>query len=130
MVIDIDEDNGEYFLRFVDEDDRIKKSKFLKVLKNNNVGVVTMTLEADSGAATEGQRGLFKAFLILLNDYTGSEYGELKNTIFKELETSQEEVDKYSKIEYSEFIEKLFRFCSHNVGIEVELKGGKLRIIK
>lgn len=130
MQIAFDDEMNEYYLKFLDIDDRAKKSRALKAMYKANVSIVTMTLEADETEPTKGQKGMFDAFLILLEDYTGSTRGEVRESIFSELEIGKEDIAKFNRKEYSAFIERLFYYCSHNVGIEVELVNNKLTIMK
>lgn len=128
MSIEFDEQNSEYYLKFLDIDDRAKKSRFLKRLHQANISVVTMTIEENENAPTPSQRGMYKAFLILLADYTGYSQDEIKQDIYRELTLSKEAIENFSKAEYSAFIERMFLFCSENIGIVVEMVGNKLLI--
>ena len=126
MKIEIDEETNEHFLTFLDKDDRDKKSRFLKIIKANGINVITMSINENVNKATDSQKGLFKAFLILISDYTGHHQNEVRDSIYRELSINQSEVDKYSKHDYTEFIEKIYEYCSHNIGILVEMENGKL----
>ena len=130
MKVDYDEDFDEYFLKFLDIDDRAKKSRFLKNLLKNNVTTVTMTISENSDKATPSQVGLYNAFVILLKDYTGYDQDEVKDLIYKNLDVSKEEIQRYNRKEFSEFIDKLYRMCSEQIGIQVEMIDNKLTIIK
>lgn len=130
MKIHIDEKTGEYYLRFVDPKDNVKKSRYLRVLSNSGTEYVNMSIVENSNKPTESQKGIFKAFIILIKDYSGYEYEEVKKSIYAEMDLSDEVISTFSKAEYAEFIERLFRYCSYNIGIEVQQVNGKLKIIK
>lgn len=131
MSIKYDDENNEFYLAFLDDDDRKKKSRYLKRLLENKTSVVTMTILEDSDSATKSQHGMYDAFIYLLMEYTGYEKSEVKNDIYRELEISAEEIDSYSKKEFSDFIERLFKMCAESIGIVVEQnQEGKLKIIK
>lgn len=129
MKISKDEETGEYFLQFLDEDDRDKKSRYLKRILAAGQEFVTMSIVQESKLPTVGQQNMYKAFLILLQDYTGHERSEIKQTIYTEMKITEDEINEYNREEYSQFIEKLFKFCSYNVGIDVQNVDGKLKII-
>ena len=130
MQIDFDETQNEYYLKFLDIDDRAKKSRFLKRLREAGHNTVTMTIDEIGDSPTDSQKGMFKAFLILLQNYTGHDKDEILDSIYRELGLSKEDIDNFTKNEYSAFIERLFYYCSYNVGIEVQLVNDKLTIMK
>ena len=129
MKIEYDDNMGEYFLKFIDIDDRAKKSRILKRMFQNNISTVVMTISEQAEAQTKSQRGLYYAFVILLKEYTGYSQDEVKRYIYKNIEVSKEDIDSYDKKEFSEFIEKLYKMCSEQIGIQVEMVEGKLTII-
>jgi len=129
MKIEYDDNMGEYFLKFIDIDDRAKKSRILKRMFQNNISTVVMTISEQAEAQTKSQRGLYDAFVILLKEYTGYSQDEVKRYIYKNIEVSKEDIDSYNKKEFSEFIEKLYKMCSEQIGIQVEMVEGKLTII-
>ncbi len=126
MKIDYDEDMNEYFLRFLDEDDRNKKSRFLKRVIESGQSVVLMSIQEDSKKPTRSQINLYKAFLIILREYTGHSQSEIKESIFSELGFPESDIYNYNREEFSEFIERLFIYCSQNVGLVLEMIDGKL----
>ena len=129
MKIDYDPEHDEFFLKFIDEDDRKKKSRFLKRVFENKIPTITMSLSYKTSEQTVNQQGLYKAFKLLLKDYTGYEYSEVESLIYKNTDTTEEIINKYDKNEFSEFIEKLFKMCSEQIGINVQMVEGKLKII-
>lgn len=131
MSIKYDEENNEFYLAFLDEDDRKKKSRYLKRLLESKTSVVTMTILEDSDSATKSQHGMYDAFLYLLKEYTGDDLSDVKSTIYSFLQISEEEINRYDKKQFSDFIERLFQMCAENIGIVVEQnQEGKLKIIK
>lgn len=129
MKIDYDPEFDEFYLKFIDESDRKKKSRFLKKVFENNISSVTMNISYKNDKPTLKQEGLYKAFQYLLKDFTGHELSEVQSLIYKNTDTSKEEIENYDKLQYSEFIEKLFRMCSEEIGIEVQIIDEKLQII-
>ena len=130
MKIEYDNFQDEYYLKFLDSDDKFKKSKYLKLLSKNNVSIVTMSIDEDSTGPTKSQLGMYRAFLILLEEYTGYPRSEIKELVYKNTKTSEEEINNKKKKEFSDFIEKLYQMCSENIGIEVQLIDNKLQIVK
>lgn len=131
MKIKIDPETKEHYLVFLDEDDRKKKSRFLKAMATHNKFAVTMTIQEETDGFTKSQWGMYEAFTFLLKEYTGDTLQEIKRTIHTELEITEEEIKNYSVKEFSEFIERLFKLCAENIGIVVEQDTtGKLKIIK
>lgn len=131
MKIKIDPETKEHYLVFLDEDDRKKKSRFLKSMAKNNMFTVTMTIQEETDMFTKSQWGMYEAFVFLIKEYSGYTVSEVKQTIFGTLDLSEDEIKKYSTKEFSDFIEQLFIVCSENIGILVEQgSDGKLRIIK
>lgn len=131
MKIKIDPETKEHYLVFLDEDDRKKKSRFLKAMATHNKFAVTMTIQEETDGFTKSQWGMYEAFTFLLKEYTGDTLQEIKRTIHTELEITEEEIKNYSVKEFSEFIERLFKLCAENIGIVVEQDtAGKLKIIK
>ena len=131
MKIKIDSETKEHYLVFLDEDDRKKKSRFLRAMANHNKFAVTMTLQEETDGFTKSQWGMYEAFTFLLKEYTGDTMQEIKRIIHTELEITEEQIKNYSVKEFSEFIERLFKLCAENIGIVVEQdKAGKLKIIK
>ena len=131
MKIKIDSETKEHYLVFLDEDDRKKKSRFLKAMATHNKFAVTMTLQKETDGFTKSQWGMYEAFTFLLKEYTGDTLQEIKRIIHTELEITEEQIKNYSVKEFSEFIERLFKLCAENIGIVVEQdKAGKLKIIK
>lgn len=131
MKIKIDPETKEHYLVFLDEDDRKKKSRFLKAMATHNKFAVTMTIQEETDGFTKSQWGMYEAFTFLLKEYTGDTLREIKRTIHTELEITEEEIKNYSVKEFSEFIERLFKLCAENIGIVVEQDtAGKLKIIK
>lgn len=126
MQIEYDDELNEHYLKFLDIDDRLKKSRFLKRMLEAGNTVVTMTIMEDEKKATQSQVNLYKAFLILLKDYTGYSMGEIKDSICSHMKISKEDIANYNKQEFSEFLDRMFMFCSENVGIEVQMIDGKL----
>lgn len=130
MLIKYDENANEYYLAFADSDDRKKKSRHLKRLLENNISVVTMTVLENESSATKSQHGMYQAFVYLLMEYTGYQQSEVKNDIYRELETTAEEINSYNKKEFSQFIDRLFQMCAESIGIVVQQDSqGKLKII-
>ena len=131
MKIKIDPNTQEHFLVFLDEDDRKKKSRFLKSMVKQNKFAVTMTIQEETDGFTKSQWGMYEAFTFLLKEYTGDSLSEIKRIIHSELEITEDQIKNYSVKEFSEFIERLFKLCAENIGIVVEQgQDGKLRIIK
>lgn len=131
MKIKIDPKTKEHYLVFLDEDDRKKKSRFLKAMAKHNKFAVTMTIQEETEGFTKSQWGMYEAFTFLLKEYTGNTVPEIKRIIHSELEVTEEDIKNYSIHEFSEFIERLFVMCSENIGIVVQQgTDGKLRIIK
>ena len=131
MKIKIDPETKEHYLVFLDEDDRKKKSRFLKAMATHNKFAVTMTIQEETDGFTKNQWGMYEAFTFLLKEYTGDTLQEIKRIIHAELEITEEEIKNYSVKEFSEFIERLFKLCAENIGIVVEQDvSGKLKIIK
>ena len=85
MKIEYDDNMGEYFLKFIDIDDRAKKSRILKRMFQNNISTVVMTISEQAEAQTKSQRGLYDAFVILLKEYTGYSQDEVKRYIYKNI---------------------------------------------
>ena len=65
MKIKIDPDTKEHYLVFLDEDDRQKKSRFLKAMAKHNKFAVTMTIEEEDDKFTKSQWGMYEAFTFL-----------------------------------------------------------------
>lgn len=131
MKIKIDPNTQEHFLVFLDEDDRKKKSRFLKSMVKQNKFAVTMTIQEETDGFTKSQWGMYEAFTFLLKEYTGDSLTEIKRIIHSEREIREDQSKNYSVKEFSEFIERLFKLCAENIGIVVEQgQDGKLRIIK
>lgn len=130
MKIDYDENQDEYFLRFIDPDDRQKKSRYLKRVMKNNIEYVVMSIQEQDKKATESQLGMYKAFLILIEDHTGYTRAEIKEHLFDKLQISDDDIYKYGRQEFSNFIERLFQYCREEIDIEVQNIDGKLQIIK
>lgn len=129
MQIDYDEIQDEYYLKFLDSDDRKKKSRYLKTLLNHKISVVTMSILSDEESQTKSQWGMYDAFVYLLMEYTGDDYSSVKDVIHSHLLLNEDQIKKLTKKQFSEFIEKLFQMCAENVGINVELVDNKLRIV-
>jgi hypothetical protein len=131
MKIKIDPTTQEHYLVFLDEDDRKKKSRFLKAMVKQNKFAVTMTIQEETDGFTKSQWGMYEAFTFLIKEYTGDSLSEIKRIIHSELEVTEDQIKNYSVKEFSEFIERLFKLCAENIGIVVEQdQNGKLRIIK
>lgn len=130
MQIKFDQNNNEYYLSFLDDDDRRKKSKFLKLLLENGTTVVTMSILENESVHTKSQWGMYEAFVYLLREYTGDEISEVKATIYSFLNINEDEIKKYNKKQFSDFIERLFQMCAENIGIEVQQVGHKLTIVR
>ena len=81
MKIEYDDNMGEYFLKFIDIDDRAKKSRILKRMFQNNISTVVMTISEQAEAQTKSQRGLYDAFVILLKEYTGYSQDEVNDLL-------------------------------------------------
>lgn len=130
MKIDYDTEMDEYYLKFLDNDDRKKKSNFLKTVFKNDISVVTMSISEKFSNPTQSQLGMYKAFIILLKGYTGYTEGDIKDLIYKNINTSEEEIKSFSKSDFSSFIDNLYQMCAENIGINVEMRNGKLIILK
>ena len=131
MKIKIDPNTQEHYLVFLDEDDRKKKSRFLKSMAKLNKFAVTMTIQEETDGFTKSQWGMYEAFTYLIKEYTGDSLSEIKRIIHSELEITEDEIKGYSVKEFSEFIERLFKLCAESIGIVVvQGQDGKLRIEK
>lgn len=131
MKIRIDPETKEHYLVFLDEDDRKKKSRFLKSMAKHNKFMVTMTIQEETESFTKSQWGMYEAFVFLIKEYSGYSVSEVKNDICQNLEITEEDIKRYSVKEFSEFIERLFQMCSEHIGIVVQQNSeGKLMIVR
>ena len=126
MKIEYDDELNEHYLKFLDSDDRGKKSRFLKRILEAGQDMVTMSIQENGKKPTRSQVNLYRAFTILLADYTGYSVSDIKASIFNELGINRDDIMEYNRDQFSEFIERLFQYCSNNVGIEVQIIDGKL----
>lgn len=131
MKIKIDDKTGEHYLIFLDEDDRNKKSRFLKSMVRNNKFAVTMTIQEETDKFTKSQWGMYEAFTFLIKEYSGYTIAEVKSDIHRNLGITEDQIKNYSVKEFSEFIEQLFQMCSEDMGIVVQQdSNGNLMIAK